>query len=211
MVRKMDIDLKTSLLSYHAITGCDSTSAFSGHTKKSSWMVFKKNHELLKDFGRAPDLPEKQLKNAEVFVTKMYVNKKPALKTIDNVNDLRASMFQQVKALDKLPPSKHFLELHLKRANYQAFCWYTADLPVQNLPQPIDQGWKLKDGQLRPITSLEEPISLKNLELISCNCKAGCRTSRCGCADRKQKCMADICHNGVKCFNQFNYALDNED
>ena len=37
----LSIDLVDTLLAFHAITGCDSVSRFSGHGKKTAWAVFK--------------------------------------------------------------------------------------------------------------------------------------------------------------------------
>ena len=36
----------SALLAFHAITGCDTVSYFSGHTKKTAWSVFVKEHRL---------------------------------------------------------------------------------------------------------------------------------------------------------------------
>ncbi|KAG1647324.1 Down syndrome cell adhesion molecule-like protein 1 [Nymphon striatum] len=41
---------------FHAITGCDTVSYFSGHSKKSAWNVFIEHNDLLKDLGRSPTL-----------------------------------------------------------------------------------------------------------------------------------------------------------
>ena len=40
----LSIDLVDTLLAFHAITGCDSVSQFSGHGKKTAWVVFKQHH-----------------------------------------------------------------------------------------------------------------------------------------------------------------------
>ena len=41
----------TCLLSFHALTGCDTTSYFANHTKKTCWKTFIENHQLLCDLG----------------------------------------------------------------------------------------------------------------------------------------------------------------
>ena len=60
-----------SLLPFHALTGCDTTSHFFGHTKKSAWTVFLKHHDLLMELGVGP-LNDSHLKHADSFVCKMY-------------------------------------------------------------------------------------------------------------------------------------------
>ena len=125
---------------------------------------------------------------------------------LDKIDNLRAAKFQNIKELDKLPPTRQEFRQHALRANYQAFCWQNANVAKPTLPKPTDCGWKMDDNSfLLPVTSSVNSISLKDLELISCQCKAGCRSSRCGCSAKKQKCLEGICHVGNKCFNQFNY------
>ena len=41
----------SALLAFHAITGCDTVPYFSGHTKKSAWSMFVKEHRLLQHLG----------------------------------------------------------------------------------------------------------------------------------------------------------------
>ncbi|RXM29763.1 hypothetical protein EOD39_8503 [Acipenser ruthenus] len=41
-----------AVLPFHAITGCDSVSYFSGHSKKTAWKVFNTHNHLLKDLGK---------------------------------------------------------------------------------------------------------------------------------------------------------------
>ena len=41
----------SSLLTFHALTGRDTTSHIANHTKRSSWKIFQEHHGLLKNFG----------------------------------------------------------------------------------------------------------------------------------------------------------------
>ena len=47
----LSIDLVDTLLAFHAITGCDSVSQFSGNGKKTAWVVFKQHHTYLIGLG----------------------------------------------------------------------------------------------------------------------------------------------------------------
>ena len=38
-----------TILSFHAITGCDTVSYFASHSKKTSWKTFTENHVLLRN------------------------------------------------------------------------------------------------------------------------------------------------------------------
>ena len=46
------MNLVDTLLAFHAITGCDSVSQFSGHGKKTAWAVFKQHHTDLASLGK---------------------------------------------------------------------------------------------------------------------------------------------------------------
>src|SRR6218665_3679675 len=48
---KLEKGLSTTLLPFHALTGCDPTSYFANQSKRSAWKVFNDNHQLLKNLG----------------------------------------------------------------------------------------------------------------------------------------------------------------
>jgi len=49
--RQISIEQVSSILAFHAITGCDSVSQFSGHSKKTAWRVFQHHHRILSHLG----------------------------------------------------------------------------------------------------------------------------------------------------------------
>ena len=48
--------LRDNLLGFHAFTGCDTTSAFSGHGKRSCWKTFLNHPHLVQGIGRDGEL-----------------------------------------------------------------------------------------------------------------------------------------------------------
>lgn len=205
----IQIEERKSLLAYHCVTGCDTTSALSGFTKKSSWQIFKNHFPLLTSLGSTATVSEEQFSEAEKFVILMYTEKKPGLSNSGDLDILRASMFKSIRELEKLPPTRQTFRLHIDRVNHQILIWRNAHVAKPHVPNPTENGWTLTEsGNLVPVTSHEPAISMKDLELISCQCKAGCRSSRCGCSAKKQNCMEGVCHVGYKCFNEYNYAGD---
>ena len=78
-----------SLLPFHALTGCDTTSFFSNHTKRSSWKVFKDQHQLLNDLGIG-ELSEDTIISCETFVCRIYNVHKT-----DNVDGARHVLFSK--------------------------------------------------------------------------------------------------------------------
>ena len=48
--------LRDNLLGFHTFTGCDTTSAFSGHGKRSCWKTFKNHPHLVQGIGHDGEL-----------------------------------------------------------------------------------------------------------------------------------------------------------
>ena len=64
-------DSAASLIPFHALTGCDTTSYIANHTKRSSWKVFKEHHQLLLNLG-VGELTEETIQSSESFVCRIY-------------------------------------------------------------------------------------------------------------------------------------------
>ncbi len=54
--QRLTQSVKTILLSFHALTGCDTTSAFHGYGKKSCWKTFLNQPLLVAGIGRDGEL-----------------------------------------------------------------------------------------------------------------------------------------------------------
>ena len=115
---------------YHAFTGCDTTSAFSGIGKKKSWKVLVNDSEAqqqLASLGEEPLAQASQLQSCEAFVCSLYTTAKKFAKT----DDARHFLFcQKNKTSDNLPPTSDCLSHHIKRANFQTYIWNTALCPM---------------------------------------------------------------------------------
>ena len=76
------------LPSFHALTGCDSTSAFSGIGKKKAWKVLLTKEQMQRDLctlGQNPAIHEPAQKAAESFICSLYTS----AKNFSNVDDAR--------------------------------------------------------------------------------------------------------------------------
>ena len=67
-----------------------------------------------------------------------------------------------------LPPCQAALNLHILRANYQAFVWKHAHIAFVELPTIQTQGWTLIDNRLSVLWN-DGPIVPENLASISKN------------------------------------------
>ena len=65
--QRLPQSVKTNLLSFHALTGCDTTSAFHGYGKKSCWKTFLNQPLLVALIGR-----DGELAPIEQFVCHLY-------------------------------------------------------------------------------------------------------------------------------------------
>ena len=137
---------RKSLLAFHAITGCDTTSQFYGEGKASAWKVFEDVPDLLEHLGEESQISADVLAKAEAFVCKFY-----NLGTREvEINKKRAAAFRKSKKdLDALPLTQDALILHIKRANYQTMVWHKALEPCPSLPKPEDSRWYYSEGLLK--------------------------------------------------------------
>jgi hypothetical protein len=60
-----------NLLTFHSITGCDTTSFFYGISKKKAYKVYEQDANLLEGIGEA-ELTDEKIKLAEAFICKLY-------------------------------------------------------------------------------------------------------------------------------------------
>ena len=117
-----------TMLAFHAITGCDTVSYLSGHSKKSAWGVFTEHHHLLKDLGKYPTLSKEVTEDAEKFICHIYKS------SSQNCDKARVKLFTKCRAPDSMPPSSDAAQFHIQRANYQSLVWREAFIPNQLFP-----------------------------------------------------------------------------
>lgn len=126
-----------ALPAFHAITGCDSTSAFAGIGKKKGWkaLLHSEHHqESLGLLGTEQHLNDNTSTKCEAFICDIYPSCRKAARTAD---ELRYLLFCQKKQKNELlPPTSDSLLQHFKRVNYQVYVWRKALTAIQNLPQP---------------------------------------------------------------------------
>ena len=164
-----------SLLAFHAITGCDTTSFLSGHTKKTSFKTFKEHFNLLGTIGEG-DFNDEKCKAAEQFVCRIYNQ------AVNTTDEARYAMFAKVNSPDLLPPTSDAVKYHLQRCHYQTMVWKSACVPNLQLPEPEEIGWKIEQDELVPILMTKQPIPESCIAMIKCTtCKTGCRSKRCAC------------------------------
>ena len=155
-----------NLLPFRALTGCDATSYFANHTKKSSWKVFKEHHQLLQNL-RIGELTQETIRSAEAFVCRIY-----DVQT-DSVDAARHMLFTRTgksEPSEALSPTSDALRFHLMHVHYQAMVWRNANCLIPQLPAPTDMGWKRVESGLQPIFISLNAIPESCSEMILCGC-----------------------------------------
>ena len=158
---------------FHALTGCDTVSFFSGKCKKTAFQAWKCYPEATEVFRTLSTpqamLSDEQLRILERFVVLMYNRTTPH----QDVNKARQFMFSQgTRSIESIPPSQAALEQYIKRAAYQAGqVWGQTLVSIQELPSAAEWRWHLSsDGWKPTLTTLPETSKASN-ELIRCGCR----------------------------------------
>lgn len=196
-------DILANMPGFHALTGCDTTSSFTGLSKKTCWKVFTQHPALLDSVGR-----DGNINGPEEFVCRLYGGER--LNESKDINSLRFALFQKAqKALEALPPTKDALIHHFARCNYQAKIWLDADKQHSDAGNATDTGgWCA--GEKGPVVVWTTLPSVPKacVELTTCGCKTKCSTARCSCYRLQQPCMFECACNMSGCANPISVAHD---
>ena len=160
-----------ALPAFHALTGCDSTSALQGIGKTTAWKILLKDNQFqqqLSQFSASPAVSKESSVSSEAFICSLY-NRGGRLTKADEVRYLL--FCQKNKKSDELPPMSESLSHHIKRANFQMHIWNKALVAMQNLPSPDGRGWKMEGDDLVPVLMTKEHAPKNIVELTACHCK----------------------------------------
>ena len=192
VVKNLQSSLIKHLPSYHALTGCDTTSKVGG---KLSCFTKSLNMELLDGFTDHP-LSEDSVIAAEQFLLET-LTKQRAVQTFD---EYRYEQYHDMKSMDfsKLVCCSSSIKEHIKRAHHQAMKWKMAPNPPPSYPDPTaGYGYEMKMGLLLPII-VSVPARPANLP-DPCKCK-NCTRNTCICRKALVKCCM-FCKCGKECKN----------
>ena len=175
-------DRALALPLFHAFTGCDTVSAFTGRGKKTCWEVWNAYPEVtaaFKELCQQPsDISATSLELCERFVVLLY----DRTSSCDRVDLARKKIYSRKHTIESIPPTQDALIQHIRRAIYQAgYIWNQTLIPQPVLPSPDSWGW-LPDGVgWKPLWMTLPDTFSSCEELKKCGCKTGCTTKRCTC------------------------------
>ena len=120
---EMNQQVCATLPIFHALTGCDTVSAFCGRSKKTAWNTWKLFPEVTSAFEEfllaQADSSDSAMAVLERFVVLLY----DRTSGIQNVNECKKHLFTQNRSLENLPPTSAALKQHVKQAIYQSNRW----------------------------------------------------------------------------------------
>ena len=171
IAKTLDPEKSSILPLFHALTRCDTVSAFHGKGKKSAWDTWTAYDELTDAFTVMMDPVQAVHFDAfmpviQRFVVLIY----DRTSSSENLDEARLHLFaQKGKQIEAIPLTEAALLQHTKRAIYQgALIWGNALEPKPDIPSPADLGWIKKNGQLwEPQCFLKQPLLAKSLYTAS--------------------------------------------
>lgn len=190
----------TALPVFHAITGCDTTSAFAGKGKKSAWEIWNNFPDVTAAFLQIAccptEIPDTCFAAIERYVVLLY----DRTSSSHEVNSTRKKLFaEKGRTLESIPPTRDALLQHIKRAAYQSgHVWGQCLVVNPALPTPGEWGWTAVNNAWQPLWITQPPAEGCCQELLRCGCKTGCKTRQCKCVRADLKCTA-LCRCGGEC------------
>jgi len=194
LVKILGSDRCKALPFFHAFTGCDTVSSFTGHGKRTAWETWNCFPDVTDAFLQLSSEPTDVdfatgMSLLQRFVVRLYERSSSKV----SVNSLRKHLFtKKGKPMEALPPTEAALLQHSKRAAYQSgFCWYRSLQAEQNLPSPGEWGWLANDDDCKwkPLWTDLPDVAKCTPELLKCGCKKGC-SKRCKCLKANIRCTA---------------------
>lgn len=155
--------LRSVIPGIRSLPGCDSTSAFSGITKKKVLSVLKTSQcseYSLTKVGDNAEMSTDTINACKKFVSAMYLLENAG----NSVNYTRNWLFcHKQQRCENLQPTSNSLKCHTERASFQSSIW--------NLSLQTVSDWHLGGGLLRPVLMSKELKPRGNQELTPCKCR----------------------------------------
>lgn len=192
---------KNHILFWHAITGCDTTSAIFSKGKKRALKILEDREDLQRcaeSFTQKNSSHEEITDSGIKYILALY-GAQPSESSIDQhryFSFVKSTNNNRAVKLESLPPTWSAAQQHVYRVYFQVQKWLG-----NNDLTPETWGWAMKNNVLQPVTTLLPPAPDVLLNRIFCNCMKRCGP-RCGCRIMGIPCSTacGYCH-GQSCLN----------
>ena len=188
----LGVQRSATLPLFVTLTGCDSTSAMNGRSKRMCLSAWKKCSprvtecmmELLDSTFQPLQMGAKFDALEELFI-QIYCGGQAS-----SINQVRKTIFcQRNKNIEMITPSQNTLFQHSQRAMFQESVWTTAHDSAMIEPDPCLRGWNREHDHLIPQWITIPEVAAMCKELVKCGCKKSC-SGVCSCRKHALTCTA---------------------
>ena len=202
------------LLFLHAFTGCDSTSRVFGIGKKAGFQRIIKVEKGIRDCSKAFCTPKQiqdvvETHGCRAMVALFNGNQNDSLASIRyNMLCKKVARAKTFVTPERLPPTTSACKFHSLHTYYQVMEW----MGCSDEMEPCEWGWRVEGGKLVPVMTNKSPAPEVLIQMIHCNCSAGCNTLKCTCRKHGLECTSACghCQDGI-CDNMTNEPVNEED
>jgi len=200
IVSGLPANVTMNLPFFHAFTGCDTVSTFSGIGKRTAsnvWMKFREVDEVFNSLSAGfTEIDSELFRILQRYIVLLYDRSSDT----DEVNICRRLLYtKKNRSIENIPPTSDTLLQHTKRATLQADIWKNS-LHSQSINPPATEcGWvkSASHDRFEPLWMSQSDVSQCSA-LISCTCKeTGCK-SKCKCVKMNLTCT-QLCRCEGQC------------
>ena len=195
LYQKLTREQHAILMPIYCLTGCDTTSSFFSHGKRTAFNLLQKADQFqgLSALGTGP--PKKE----EICACVHFVGALYGKASCPSIDMLRCELATRSSHPKKLPPTENALKQHILRCTYQLAIWRQATIGQQVLPDPTQYGWESNETTklLHPIMMTQPCAAPELLIDIVCECSAESCHENCCCLANEQSCTADCACNAM--------------
>ena len=199
----MSDELTQSILTIHALCGCDTVSRLHSVGSRTVLQNFLKNQEF-RNLLKILTLPSSERQDILQAGEKMLLLLLGA-KRENNLDELRSRKYfekisgptRQAVEAEALGPTSDAAQQHVLRMYYQVQEWRG-----DNVLDPLSWGWQMTKQGMMPIEMTKPIAPPELLKIIKCGCKTDCTRKNCSCRQYGVVCT-NICSGcrGVSCLN----------
>ena len=194
--------MKHSILSLHAISGCDTTSRVFGKGKSKFFLVDRDVEEYwaaVDVFEQSTATKTEIAEAGRAILRTIYCTAKERKEGL-TLNQMRAARYTEkslaaasVITAESLPPTRDAADLHSLRAYLQVQQWLGNEL------DPSRYGFCLTKGMFLPVNMSQQVAPEFLLDGIFCKCKGSCDTRSCKCHKAQLFCNKNcgVCEGRV--------------
>ena len=220
-VESLSPKLISSLLSAHALSGCDTVPQLYGIGKKTAIKLLKtQNHDGIELLGNVdPNIPWETIERSCVkFICKLYGEKDGRtladMRYSKWIEKCKVNKMTSASSLKWFPPTLEAARLNIQRAHFQCFIWRNLKMETAVTLEPENYGWTKDTANksleilcLDPITPIAPDVLMK-ITFCGCSSAEPCKTQNCGCRKNTIKCSALCKCTGTCCNGNRESSID---